>query len=296
MRQRQAEVNRQRKKEAERETDRGRNRDRQRQKRTEVETETGRDRNGQSCKPLTAPVEGYFHVSFDTMPFGSLMLAVSEFQSLGRAIMKEDEYEEVRWDGMTVLFHDESVCSDYDGKKATGVAQSVKALACGLKLRSGAGSSPDGLVTWLGFFRVLVHPLPEYRPQFVGALTSGPAPKFLGVERIIRKCFSIRTHFILDVCRHLNAIFPGRWIGQGGPISWPPRSPGLYPLYFYLWRHLKSVVYSTPVNDVETVCLRIEQHCRTIRATPGAWEQVRTSMRRTVAYIQAGVGHFKQFL
>ncbi|KAJ4434460.1 hypothetical protein ANN_23022 [Periplaneta americana] len=29
------------------------------------------------------------------------MLAGSEFQSLGRAIVKEDEYEEVRWDGRT---------------------------------------------------------------------------------------------------------------------------------------------------------------------------------------------------
>ncbi|KAJ4435593.1 hypothetical protein ANN_18209 [Periplaneta americana] len=30
------------------------------------------------------------------------MLAGSEFQSLGRAIVKEDEYEEVRWDGIVV--------------------------------------------------------------------------------------------------------------------------------------------------------------------------------------------------
>ncbi|KAJ4444569.1 hypothetical protein ANN_06364 [Periplaneta americana] len=30
--------------------------------------------------------------------FMSLMLAGSEFQSLGRALVKEDEYEEVRWD------------------------------------------------------------------------------------------------------------------------------------------------------------------------------------------------------
>ncbi|KAJ4442110.1 hypothetical protein ANN_11976 [Periplaneta americana] len=33
----------------------------------------------------------------------SLMLAGSEFQSLGRAIVKEDEYEEVRWDGFCDL-------------------------------------------------------------------------------------------------------------------------------------------------------------------------------------------------
>ncbi|KAJ4445773.1 hypothetical protein ANN_12458 [Periplaneta americana] len=33
----------------------------------------------------------------------SLMLAGSDFQSLGRAIVKEDEYEEVRWDGIVSI-------------------------------------------------------------------------------------------------------------------------------------------------------------------------------------------------
>ncbi|KAJ4433986.1 hypothetical protein ANN_16305 [Periplaneta americana] len=33
----------------------------------------------------------------------SLMLAGNEFQSLGRAIVKEDEYEEVRWDGIVSI-------------------------------------------------------------------------------------------------------------------------------------------------------------------------------------------------
>ncbi|KAJ4434405.1 hypothetical protein ANN_22966 [Periplaneta americana] len=33
----------------------------------------------------------------------SLMLAGNEFQSLGRAIVKEDEYEEVRWDGFASI-------------------------------------------------------------------------------------------------------------------------------------------------------------------------------------------------
>ncbi|KAJ4428411.1 hypothetical protein ANN_24448 [Periplaneta americana] len=35
--------------------------------------------------------------------FQSLMLAGNEFQSLGRAIVKEDEYEEVRWDGIVSI-------------------------------------------------------------------------------------------------------------------------------------------------------------------------------------------------
>ncbi|KAJ4428330.1 hypothetical protein ANN_24349 [Periplaneta americana] len=33
----------------------------------------------------------------------SLMLVGNEFQSLGRTIVKEDEYEEVRWDGIVSI-------------------------------------------------------------------------------------------------------------------------------------------------------------------------------------------------
>ncbi|KAJ4430985.1 hypothetical protein ANN_19578 [Periplaneta americana] len=36
-------------------------------------------------------------------PHKSLMLAGNEFQSLGTAIVKEDEYEEVRWDGIVSI-------------------------------------------------------------------------------------------------------------------------------------------------------------------------------------------------
>jgi hypothetical protein len=39
----------------------------------------------------------------------------------------------------------------------------------------------------------------------------------------------------------------------GGPIPWPPRLPDLYPPDFYLQVNLKSLVYSSPVNDVETL-------------------------------------------
>ncbi|KAJ4436500.1 hypothetical protein ANN_16531 [Periplaneta americana] len=38
--------------------------------------------------------------SFEDLDLESLMLAGSKFQSLGMAIVKEDEYEEVRWDGI----------------------------------------------------------------------------------------------------------------------------------------------------------------------------------------------------
>ena len=52
----------------------------------------------------------------------------------------------------------------------------------------------------------------------------------------------------------LNAVFPGRWIGRGGPILWPVRSPDLNSLHYFLWEYLKSLVFGTPVEtDMELV-------------------------------------------
>jgi hypothetical protein len=39
-------------------------------------------------------------------------------------------------------------------------------------------------------------------------------------------------HFHRDVTTFLDETFPGRWVGRGGPTTWPPRSPDLTPLAF----------------------------------------------------------------
>ncbi|KMQ82400.1 hypothetical protein RF55_23126, partial [Lasius niger] len=38
----------------------------------------------------------------------------------------------------------------------------------------------------------------------------------------------------------LNVHFPGKWIGRAGPVAWPPRSPDLTPLDFFVWGTLKQ--------------------------------------------------------
>jgi hypothetical protein len=43
---------------------------------------------------------------------------------------------------------------------------------------------------------------------------------------------------------HLNLTFPERWIGRGGHVQWPPRSPDLTPLDLCLWGWMKSEVYT----------------------------------------------------
>ncbi|GFV70759.1 uncharacterized protein TNCV_2023231 [Trichonephila clavipes] len=48
-------------------------------------------------------------------------------------------------------------------------------------------------------------------------------------------------------CKHLHVTYPGRWLGRGGSVAWPP--PSLNPNHFdfFFWDNLKTLVYETPV-------------------------------------------------
>jgi hypothetical protein len=46
-------------------------------------------------------------------------------------------------------------------------------------------------------------------------------------------------HFSIAVREFLDNMYPARWIGWGGPIVWPRRSPDLNPVDFHLWGHEK---------------------------------------------------------
>ncbi|GBP93868.1 hypothetical protein EVAR_92799_1 [Eumeta japonica] len=56
---------------------------------------------------------------------------------------------------------------------------------------------------------------------------------------------------ILIVREYLNNVFPNSWIGRDGQFPWPPRSPDLTPLDFYVWGRAKELVYATEVQNVE---------------------------------------------
>jgi hypothetical protein len=78
---------------------------------------------------------------------------------------------------------------------------------------------------------------------------------------------------------------------------WPPRSPDVNPLDFYLWGHLKTLVYSNPTPDVDTLRQPVEQGCASIRRVDGLCERIRQSlMRRAQHCVAAGGGHFEHLL
>nr|XP_042901341.1 uncharacterized protein LOC122269952 [Parasteatoda tepidariorum] len=98
------------------------------------------------------------------------------------------------------------------------------------------------------------------------------------------------AHFSIDVRNYLNATFGARWIGRGGPIPWPPRSPDLSSLDYFLWGHLKHLVYETPVDSDEDLVARISAAAG-VREIPGIFERVRQSLHRRCQACIASGGH-----
>ncbi|PSN32148.1 hypothetical protein C0J52_23854, partial [Blattella germanica] len=91
--------------------------------------------------------------------------------------------------------------------------------------------------------------------------------------------------------------FPDRWIGRGGPIPWPARSPDLNPLDYFLWGYLKSLVFETPVETDMELIARVVAACDVIRNTPGIFVRVRQNLvRRCQACIEVGGRPFEQLL
>ena len=71
-------------------------------------------------------------------------------------------------------------------------------------------------------------------------------------------------HFNCFVTDVLNERFPDAWIGRGGPIPWPPRSPDLSPLDFFLWGYIKNIVYAKKIRNIQQLQERITSATETV--------------------------------
>lgn len=67
------------------------------------------------------------------------------------------------------------------------------------------------------------------------------------------------AHFHRAVRDFLHDRFGNHWIGRGGPIAWPARSPDLTPLDFFLWGYVKQEVYKERTTTVEDMKERIRK-------------------------------------
>lgn len=102
------------------------------------------------------------------------------------------------------------------------------------------------------------------------------------------------AHFRLTVRQWLDENYPRRWIGRGGPIPWPARCPDLTPCDFYLWGHMKNLVYATPPNNVEDLRERILAAANQIRENLTSRVTKSALRTRLRACIRNRGSHFEQ--
>jgi len=113
------------------------------------------------------------------------------------------------------------------------------------------------------FYRVSIKSFPDYKQSVhLDMLELYVAPQLEEFQLwIIFQQDGVPPHWGSHVCRFLDATFPNKWTGRDGPTSWPPRSPDITPLDFFLWVYVKDKVFSTPVPDITNLKARITRFC-----------------------------------
>ncbi|CAF4927346.1 unnamed protein product [Pieris macdunnoughi] len=104
------------------------------------------------------------------------------------------------------------------------------------------------------------------------------------------------AHYSRLVRNHLNEEYPDRWIGRGGTISWPARSPDLNPLDFFYWGAGKEKVYSKSMQNVEELRQRIAEAVEFVNNGRFARFISRSFLRRCRACIAAEGRQFEHLL
>ena len=99
-------------------------------------------------------------------------------------------------------------------------------------------------------------------------------------------------HFTNDVRQWLTENYP-IWIGRGGTVAWPPRSPDLTPLDFYVWGYMKSEVYKTVVRDENYLRNRIIEAANKVRNELTFNVSVRAIRKRARACVRENGGQFE---
>lgn len=104
-------------------------------------------------------------------------------------------------------------------------------------------------------------------------------------------------HYGRQVREYLTERFGDHWIGRGGPVAWPPRSPDLTPLDFYLWGDVKRLVYTEEVTSVTELRARIISAFDTLKTNVLVLRKLKENQLRRARLCQECDGNnFEQYL
>lgn len=103
------------------------------------------------------------------------------------------------------------------------------------------------------------------------------------------------AHFHHNVRTFLDEHYSNRWIGRGGPVLWPSRSPDLNPLDFFFWGYAKNIVYENAPSTRLDMMNRIKKVCEAI--TPEILRSVLENFKtRLRLCLRNNGGHFEHLI
>lgn len=82
-------------------------------------------------------------------------------------------------------------------------------------------------------------------------------------------------HYATQVRNYLNETYPNRWIGRNGPIRWPPRSPDLNPIDFFIWGYYKEITYARECSSEQELRSKIDEAGHVIKSNRDAFRQLK---------------------
>ncbi len=94
------------------------------------------------------------------------------------------------------------------------------------------------------------------------------------------------------VSERLRELFGDRVVALNRNVEWPPRSPDLTPLDFFLWGYLKSKVFVTPPANLDDVEMRIRDEIDALRQDrPMVRRAMYDMIRRAELCLERDGGH-----
>ena len=86
-----------------------------------------------------------------------------------------------------------------------------------------------------------------------------------------------------EVREYLDRKLPGRWMGRGGPVSWPACSPDLALHDYHLWGRVKDTVHHDPPQTINELTTKIREAIRVINE--GTLKQVFKDMKTRLIFV-----------
>lgn len=104
-------------------------------------------------------------------------------------------------------------------------------------------------------------------------------------------------HYAIHVRNYLNEKYGENWIGRGGPVPWPARSPDLTPCDFFLWGEVKRRVYVEEAQNLDDLKFRIINAFDEVKSDITVLNKLNDNlMKRARLCLERGGLHFEQLL